>query len=433
MKKKVAIIGAGPAGLAAAYEFYKQKKLKDFNVEVFESDSQVGGISKTLLYKGYRFDLGGHRFYSKFNEINNFYKDFLGKNMLKRKRLSRIYYNNKFYNYPLSARNVFSNLGFSKSFIITISWLFRRLNQYENEKTYDKWVSNRFGDEIFNMFFKSYTENLWGIPASRLSADWAAQRIQNYDFVKAVINALFGINPGSVKTIIDSFYYPKYGPGMLYDEMKRVLQENGVVFHLNTEIVSIVYEKGKVRKVIAKNRTSGKSVQHELDFLISSMPLNKLVISLGANNTLKTEINKLKFRNFLTVNMIIKSNPFPDNWIYIHNPGVKVLRMQNFRNWSPYMAKKGSENTPIAMEYFAYESDKIWNAKDEEIINKAKKEIESIGLAKKNSVIDAFVHRVRNAYPVYDSGYGIAVKAAKDYFERFFQLICLRTGRAFSL
>ena len=429
MKKKVAIIGAGPAGLAVAYEFLRMKKLKEYEVEIYESEPLVGGIAKTLKYQGYRFDLGGHRFYTKFKEIDKFYKSILGSDMLIRKRLSRIFFEKNFFNYPLSASNVFKNLGFIRSIKLALSWLHRRFNRYKEEQTFDKWVSNRFGDELFNIFFKSYTEKLWGIPTNKLSADWAAQRIQNFDFIKAVVSAFFGTNPASAKTIIRKFYYPKYGPGMLYEKMKSLLEEEGVKIYLNSEVVDIGYKNKKVNKIRIKNKINGRINSKSIDFLVSSMPLNKLVVLLKPRSPLKKMIKQFKFRNFLTVNLIIKSNPFPDNWIYIHDSSVKVLRMQNFRNWSPYMIKKGENNTPIGMEYFAYEGDVLWKMKDRELMKLAKKELEIIGLAKQEDVLDGFVYRVKNAYPVYNFNYKTILGKAKEYLEEFENLyLCGRGG-----
>lgn len=428
-KKKVAIIGAGPAGLAVAYEFITKNKLKEYEIEIYESDSQVGGISKTLKFKGYRFDLGGHRFYTKYKEIDKFYKNILGSEMLIRERLSRIFFEKKFYNYPLSASNVLNNLGLLRSIKLGLSWLFRSLNKYKDEKTFDKWVSNRFGDKLFNTFFKSYTEKLWGIPTNKLSADWAAQRIQNFDFLKAVISAFFGTNSSSSKTIIKKFYYPKYGPGMLYEKMKNFLKAKGVKIYLNSEIVDIGKQNKKINEIVIMNKKTGKTSSKKVDYLVSTMPLNKLVILLKPKIPLKKTIKQFKFRSFLTVNLIIKSNPFPDNWIYIHDTGVKALRMQNFRNWSPFMIKKGEKNTPIGMEYFAYEGDELWKTKDQELLKLAKKELGIIGLAKPEDVLDGFVHRVKNAYPIYNFNYKTTLNIAKEYLEEFENLyLCGRGG-----
>ncbi|MBI2596287.1 FAD-dependent oxidoreductase [Candidatus Daviesbacteria bacterium] len=427
-KKKVVIIGAGPAGLAAAYEFLRQDQLSKFKIEIYEMDSQVGGLAKTLYYKGYRFDLGGHRFYTKFPEINNFYKNFLKRDMLVRKRLSRIYYDKKFYNYPLLASNALKNLGIKKSIKIILSWIKRQFNKYKDEFTFDQWVANRFGDELFKIFFKSYTEKVWGIKTSKLSADWAAQRIQNFTLSKAILNALFQFNTGS-KTIIKKFYYPKYGPGMLYERIKSLLEKNNVKIFLNHEITGFNLSANNVGSINIQDNLKKKIKKVKTDVIVSTMPFDKLVSYLNPPKNVKVQISKLKFRNFIAVNLIVKSNPFPDQWIYIHDPNVKVGRIQNFKNWSPFMIKEGKKNTAIGMEYFSSEGDDLWQMADEEIINLAKQEIEEIGLIQKNDIEDAFVCRARNAYPIYDFNYQIPLKAAKNFISKFSQIYpCGRGG-----
>lgn len=427
MKKKVVIIGAGPAGLATAYEFVKQKKTQDFELIIFEMDNQVGGLAKTLEYKGYRFDIGGHRFYTKFKQIDDFYKKFLGKDMLKRTRLSRIYYNGKFYDYPLSAANALKNLGIRQSIKICISWLGRQIKKHKSEKTFDEWVSNRFGDELFKIFFKSYTEKVWGIPTSKLSADWAAQRIQNFNLLIAIVNAVFKINPGA-KTIIKHFYYPKYGPGMLYAKMQKLLEQNGIKIYFGHEVIKIIKRANKITAVVVKN-DKGRTKTIKVDYLVSTMPFDKLILALNPPPDLARKVKKLKFRNFITVNLIVKSNLFPDQWIYIHDPTVKVGRIQNFRNWSPFMAKKGSKNTPIGMEYFTSEGDELWHKKDNELIKLAKKEIVKIGLLQPQDIVDAFVYRVKNAYPIYNFNYKTPLNHAKRYVNQFPNLyLCGRGG-----
>lgn len=427
--KKVVIIGAGPAGLAAAYEFYVQKKLKDHKILIFETDPQVGGISKTLLYKGFRFDLGGHRFYTKFPEILAFYRDFLGDDMLKRKRLSRIYYEKKFFDYPLSAGNALMNLGFLRSTEIALSWLKRQFARHKKEKTFDKWVSNRFGDRLFQIFFKSYTEKVWGIPTNRLSADWAAQRIQNFDLPKAVINAIFKVNPGS-KTIINSFYYPKYGPGMLYEKIKVLLEKQGVEFHLGHEVVGVKKSKNVISSVIVKKKKSGKLFQvKDIDHVISTMPLNKIISYLTPSPLLEKEVKKLKFRSFLMVGLIVKSNPFPDQWIYVHDPTVDVGRIQNFKNWSPYMVEGKKRCTSVGMEYFCNKGDALWELSDRALVQKAQRELIQIGLAEKKDIMDGFVYRVEDAYPVYNFGYRKPLEKSKEFISQIKNLgVCGRGG-----
>ncbi len=412
------IIGAGPAGLATAYELFRQDRLQDFDVDIYEMDRAVGGIAKTLQRNGYRFDLGGHRFYTKFPEIDAFYRSFLGAEMLTRSRLSRIYYENKFYDYPLSASNALGNLGLRRSSLIVLSWLARQFKRHKEEKTFDQWVSNRFGDKLFKTFFKSYTEKVWGIPTSELSADWAAQRIQNFDLLKAMINAVFKINPGS-RTIITNFHYPKYGPGMLYERMTDLLVARGVRVHLNYEVMSFEVADGTVSGVTVRDNATNTLHSRKVDCVVSTMPLDKLVLRLSPPESVKAQVERLKFRNFISVNLIVESNPFPDQWIYVHDPAVRVGRIQNFRNWSPYMVKEGEDATPIAMEYFASEGDALWTMSDHDLISLGKDEIVRIGLAKPEHIREGFVQRVPNAYPVYNFNYQRSLEVAKEFVGSF--------------
>lgn len=427
-REKIAIIGAGPAGLAAAYEIAKQDQDKHFEISIFEADSQVGGLAKTLRFKGFRFDLGGHRFYTKFPEIDLFYKSFLDKEMLKRERLSRIYYQGRFYNYPLSSINAVKNLGLRKASVIFLSYLFRQFNKYKNEKTFDEWVSNRFGDKLFKIFFKSYTEKVWGIPTWKLSSDWAAQRIQDFNLLKAIFEAIFNKHSGS-KTTITKFYYPKFGPGMLYERMQKMLENNGVKIYLNSEVTGLNLNNSQKIDQVKVRTGNTRSLWFNADHVISTMPLNQLALLLKPSDRLVQKIGKLKFRNFITVNLLIKSNPFPDQWIYIHEPQVKVGRIQNFRNWSPYMVKKNSIITPIGMEYFCEEGDKLWLSEDRKLLELAADEIVSIGLVKKKDILDGFVYRVKNAYPVYNFDYETPFREVKKNVSQFNNLhLCGRGG-----
>lgn len=428
MKKTVVIIGAGPAGLATAYEFVKQQKTSDFRIILFEKDASVGGISKTLDYKGYKFDIGGHRFYTKFPEINAFYQEYLGKDMLVRKRLSRIYYGNKFYSYPLSAGEALRNLGIMRTGKIILSWLKRQIIPFPEEKNFDQWVSNRFGDELFKTFFKSYTEKVWGINTSQLSADWAAQRIENFNLFKALMNALFKINTDS-KTIIKSFYYPKYGPGMLYNKMKEYLEKANVEIYLQQQVIGLKRKGNHISHVLIKDIKKNKIQIYPVDYLVSTMPFNQLVLACNPPSNLKKIIQKLKFRNLICVYLLTRQNPFPDQWIYIHDPKVYVGRIQNFRNWSPYMVKAGGSYTPIAMEYFTNANDSLWKKPDSELIDLAKTEIDSIHLLDRKNIVDAFVLRSENVYPIYDYDYQLPLKSSIEFINNFQNLyLCGRGG-----
>lgn len=425
-KKKVVIIGAGPAGLATAYELCKSKR-DQFEIIIFESDSQTGGLSKTLLYQGLRFDLGGHRFYTKIPEIQKLYRGILDKDMLRRQRLSRIYYDGKYFQYPLSVINTLKNLGPKRSGSIILSWLKRSLNRHQNEKTFQQWVSNRFGDELFKTFFKSYTEKVWGVSTDDLSADWASQRIQNFSLPRAVFNALFKINPGA-KTVITTFHYPKYGPGMFYDKIVHKMGSH-VTLHLSHEVVGLEHAKNNVTHVLVKTTASKKVKRVRADYVVSTMPFQKLVKQLKPPRTLVHEMKSLTFRSLITVNLILKSNPFPDQWIYVHDPRVKVGRIQNFQNWSPFMRDEIHNRTPIGMEYFSNEGDVLWKMSDAKLLQQAKKELVKLKLAKASDIVDGFVYRVKDAYPVYNFDYQAPLAKAKDYLNTFDNVyVCGRGG-----
>lgn len=424
--KKVVIIGAGPSGLAVAYELCKNSLLA-YDIEIYEAQAQVGGISQTLIYKNFRFDLGGHRFFSKIPEVSNFYTNFGKGDMLIRDRLSRIYYEQKFYNYPLSVSNVLKNLGVIRSCKIVLSWAKRQFGKIMPEKTFAQWVSNRFGPELFETFFKAYSEKVWGISTSKMSAKWAAQRIENFDLLKAVINACLRINLGA-KTVINQFLYPKLGPGMFYEKIAALLMKKGTKIHLECKVIGFKYKEGNIVKILVEEKT-GKKRWEEVDIVVSTMPFNKLIMLLHPPQKIDRIIRKLKFRSFLTANLVIKTNPFPDQWIYIHDPKVKVGRIQNFKNWSLFMAPKKSSLTPIALEYFTSETDPLWLTEDKEILELAKIEIHRIGLAQQEDVIDGFVRRVEDAYPVYLSDYQQAVAVGREFLEKFKNLhLCGRGG-----
>lgn len=428
MKQKVvAIIGAGPAGLAAGCEFVTQNQQKKFKIYIFEMSNKVGGIAKTLEYKGYKFDIGGHRFYTKFSEIKRFYQEFLGSDFLKRDRLSRIYYGKKFYSYPISAPEALANLGIKTTIKIVASWFKRQIFPY-NEENFSTWVSNRFGDELFNIFFKSYTEKVWGIPTSELSADWAIQRIQNFNLYKAAINSIIKKDLNT-RTIIKSFYYPKYGQGVLYEKLNIYLQKQSIKIFPQHQIIKLFRRKSKIETLLIKDIRKNKTKKFHVDYVISTMPFNELILRCDPPYDLLKAVKKLKFRNLICVYLIVKYNPFKDQWIYIHDPTVYVGRIQNFRNWSPYMVKKDGLHTPIAMEYFTNENGMLWNKRDSEMIKLAHKEITSIGLVSKEDIVDTFVYRAKNVYPLYNYDYKSPLELAKSFVNKIENLFpCGRGG-----
>jgi protoporphyrinogen oxidase len=414
MKKRVAIIGAGPAGLTAAYLLAKA----NISVTVFEKDAQyVGGISRTESYKGYHFDIGGHRFFSKSKEVEDFWTEILGDEMLERPRSSRIYYNKKFFSYPLMAVEALKKLGFWESTRCVISYLQAKLFPVKDPKNFGDWVSNQFGKRLFNIFFKTYTEKLWGISCKEISADWAAQRIKGLSLSSAIKNALFKpTNKNSdklIKTLIDSFRYPKLGPGMMWETCKNKCLSMGAVIELNEGITGLNYQNSQWSLTSANgNKYDG------FDYVLSSAPIQELIASITPRlpEPAFSASQQLNYRDFITVVLICKEDAetnFSDNWIYIHDPSVKVGRIQNFKSWSPYMVPDPSM-VCYGLEYFCFEGDGLWTTTNDALIALATDEMIQIGLIKLENVTDGYVVRQPKAYPVYDQAYKNHVQQVRD-------------------
>lgn len=414
----VVVTGAGPAGLTAAYELMKRGTPSI----VLEQADKVGGISRTETYKGYRFDIGGHRFFTKVDEVEQLWKEILGHEFIKVPRLSRIYYQGKFYNYPLSVLNTLSNLGVTPSALILISYLQARLkvrlNPDQVAETFEEWVTERFGSRLYNMFFKTYTEKVWGIPCNKIRADWAAQRIQGMSLKGAVINALFGSQ--NAKSLIKEFDYPILGPGMMWERCQEKLETAGTPVRLNTKVTCIERVGTRIKSITAQQ--GDRAFRYNADHFISSMPVTALLRCL---NPLPPEevlqaAQRLKYRDFLIVSLIInREHLFPDNWIYIHSPEFQVGRIQNFKNWSPAMVPDQSK-TCLGMEYFCSVGDPLWERSDVDLIRLASQEAVALGLGvREGDVEDGMVIRQRKAYPVYDDEYRQHLQVIQDYLETF--------------
>jgi len=412
-QRKVVIIGAGPAGLTAAYELSKHS----VPAVVLEADNTVGGISRTVNYKGYLFDIGGHRFFTKWDEVNQVWQEILQDKFLARPRLSRIFYRKKFFYYPLRAKNALFGLGPIETVRIVFSYLRSRLAYYHNEQNLEQWVSNRFGKRLYEIFFKTYTEKVWGVPCTEIRAEWAAQRIQGLSLTTAVRNALFKQQKTSVKTLINSFHYPERGPGQMWEMMTDRLRKDGYSVLLQRPVTRIVHGEGRVICVESRG-PDGVERFGGTDF-ISSMPIRELVNALDppAPEEVRQAANKLRYRDFLIVSLVVnRKDVMPDNWIYIHEPGVRVGRIQNFKNWSPAMVPDQNK-TCLGMEYFVFENDDLWSSSDEKLIELAKAEIAELGLAKAEEVEDGAVVRMPKAYPMYDTGWVRQVAIIRSYLE----------------
>ncbi len=412
------IIGAGPAGLTAAYTLAKAGR----EVTVLEADPiYVGGISRTVHYKGFLFDIGGHRFFSKSKEVEDLWDEILPDDFIDRPRLSRIYYGGKFYAYPLRAFEALRNLGILQSTACMASFGWATLFPIKNPKTFHEWVRNQFGERLFSIFFKTYTEKVWGMGCDEISADWAAQRIKGLDLMAAVIDALkrslgLGRDSGGpvAKTLIESFRYPRRGPGMMWEACTAKIAALGGRTLMGRRVTALSWDASLELWTVDVRTHDGEAETYRARNLISSAPMRELAGAISPAPASLKAANDLKYRDFLTVVLIGKSKvELPDNWVYIHDPAVKVGRVQNFRSWSPEMIPDG-ESTCLGLEYFCFEGDGLWTSDDADLVELAKAEIGRIGLMRPEDVNDACVVRQPKAYPVYDETYRDNVDAVRD-------------------
>lgn len=413
MSKPVIVVGAGPAGLTAAYELVRN----GFTPIVLEKGDKVGGIARTETYKGYRFDIGGHRFYTKLTDVQKLWEDMMKDAFIRVPRLSRIYYRERFFNYPLSAFNALYNLGFIESCYIVLSYLKAQILPSKEEETFEQWVRNRFGDRLYRTFFKTYTEKVWGIPCNQIQAEWAAQRIQGLSLFSAVANALFKSH--KVKTLIEEFFYPKLGPGQMWQTFQQVVEARGGTVHLNTDLLKLKWKNSHIEYVVAGSEK--ESFELSAAHYITSMPITELIAKLDPAPPADVLYanSQLKYRDFLIVALVVqKDKLFPDNWIYVHSENVNVGRIQNFKNWSKDMVPDQNQ-TCLGMEYFCNEGDKLWEMDNKELIKLATKELAQIGLANEADVVDGHVIRQHKAYPVYDAGYREHLQKLQDFLKTF--------------
>ena len=401
------IVGAGPAGLTTAYSLVKS----DCNVLVIEQDpAYVGGISRTVNYKGFLFDIGGHRFFSKSKEIVDLWNEILPDDFIERPRLSRIFYRGKFFAYPLKAFEALRNLGPFQSALCLASFGYAKAFPVKDAKTFHQWVRNQFGERLFSIFFKTYTEKVWGMSCDDISADWAAQRIKGLSLWSAVIDGLRRSlgwqKKGAVaKTLIESFRYPRRGPGMMWEACAKKVQAMGGTILMDRRLVSLTFDAPSRVWTVETMSGSGERETFLAKDIVSSAPVRELMNALRPAPISLLHARELKYRDFLTVVLIGRNtNALPDNWVYIHDPKVKVGRVQNFRSWSPEMIPDAT-STCLGLEYFCFEGDGLWDATDADLIALAKREIAEIGLMTASDVYEACVVRQKKAYPVYDETY----------------------------
>ena len=394
--QSIAIIGAGPAGLTTAYCLAQQGII----VDIYEASNHIGGMSRTINIWNQLVDLGPHRFFSQDKKVNDLWLEVVQNDYHIVNRLTRIYYKQKFFQYPLQAKDALIKLGAKETLRSLSSYVSTKLTNLENDNSFEYWVTKRFGKRLFEIFFKNYSEKLWGISCTQLDADFAAQRIKNFSLATAIKHSLKS-SGNNHKTLISQFAYPTKGTGMVYDKMRNYIEKAGSKIYLNTPVTSISQSD--------KNTVNGiftKGVFHSYDIVVSSMPLTVMVKQLpSVPSEIKHAANRLKFRNTILVYLHIDgSNLFPDNWLYIQEPDIQVGRITNFRNWVPELYGSSS-NTILALEYWCYNEDKLWQAPDEELIELGKKELQQTGLLKNHKVLDGYIHKIPRCYPVYHKGY----------------------------
>lgn len=466
------IIGAGPAGLTAAYELLKNTDIKPI---IFEKSADIGGISKTVNYKGNRIDIGGHRFFSKSKKVMDWWFNILPlqtkpsrddiilnrlikfKNealsvdpekidgvMLERQRISRIFFQKKFFDYPISLTlSTFKNLGANKSLKIAVSYIKTRIFPQKKELSLEEFYINRFGKELYETFFKDYTQKVWGVPCKEIKSDWGKQRIKNLSIKTALYQALRDLffkpdkESQTETSLIKKFYYPKLGPGQLWEKVAEEILKLGGEIRLNCEINGIKAEKQKIISVDFTNKENKQKFTEKSNYFISTMPIKELIKSFG--NNVPQDINKiaenLMYRDFITVGLLVKklkinntsntktiNNIIPDNWLYIQDSSVTLGRIQIFNNWSPYMIKDFNNSVWLGLEYFCSENDIFWNMADEKITELAINELSKINIINPQDTIDSVVVRMPKAYPSYFGSYDKLkeIKKFTDSFENLF-------------
>ena len=409
----IGIIGGGPAGLTAAYQILK----KGGEPIVFEGDSVVGGISRTVERDGWRFDIGGHRFFTKVQVVEDLWHEILpDEDFMLRPRMSRIFYEGKYYDYPLKASNALKNLGIWEAVLSVLSYVRAKFFPPKDQSNYENWLVARFGWRLYRRFFKTYTEKVWGVPVAEMPADWAAQRVKSLSLSNAILNALLPKkNQKDITSLIEEFQYPKLGPGMMWEQCADLVTQGGGSVELNSRVSKISWSEGAATSLTVTKK-DGSRKEQPVSHVISSMPMAQLVDAFDPplpDDVLRAG-HDLRYRDFLTVALVVpEARSFPDNWIYIHASEVKVGRIQNFGSWSPYLVKEG--RTCLGLEYFVFEGDELWNSSDEDLIERGKRELEFLGLVDAKDVEQGFVFRMPKAYPYYDSDYKANVEVVNSF------------------
>ena len=422
------IIGAGPSGLTAGYSILKNKSLG--SVEIVEADEKyVGGISRTESKNGYRFDIGGHRFFSKSKTINLLWDEILEDGFIETNRKSRILFKKKFFSYPLSAGEALFKLGLLESFLCGVSFLKAKIYPKKNPKSFHEWVANSFGERLYKNFFKTYTEKVWGMSCDDISSDWAAQRIKGLNLTSLILNSIkflnFNKNKKVIKTLIKKFKYPKYGPGMMWEKAaEKILKQNGKIT-MGVEARKFAYDKiNKSWRVQCLNKINNQEITYECKRVISSAAMSDVVKNIHPPLVSKNLASDLKYRDFITVAIMIDKRPsFDDNWIYIHDQNIDAGRIQNYTSWSTHMAPENKGC--LGLEYFCNEGENFWNKSDQELKEIAIEDLNKLEILTDEKITDAYVVRQKKAYPVYDKKYKTIVKKISDEIEENYKNLFL--------
>lgn len=413
---EVVVIGAGPAGLTAAFQLHKY----DIASTVLEADDMVGGISRTAQQDGWRFDIGGHRFFTKVQVVEDLWHEILpDEDFLLRPRKSRIFYDGKYFDYPIRAFNALRNLGPIEAVKCVGSYAAAQVRPPKHQDNYENWLVARFGKRLYETFFKTYTEKLWGVPVSEMPADWAAQRVKGLSLGNAIVNALMPRrNQKEITSLIEEFQYPKLGPGMMWETCRDKIVAQGSKVVMETSVVKVTHRDGRASSVSAQH-VDGTVTDYPCTEVISSMPMSQLLEAMDppVPESVKAAAADLRYRDYLIVALVLPEEliDFDDNWIYVHDPGVRTMRIQNFGSWSPYMVKPG-RNT-LGLEYTVWEGDEEWSAPDDELIERASRELEHLGLAKRGQIEAGYVVRQRKAYPIYDDRYRANVDIMRAWLD----------------
>ena len=418
------VVGAGPAGLSAAFEVQKY----GCEVSIYERSQYLGGLVRTIKYRNCRYDIGTHRFYTLNKEINDFYNNILGDDKLEVKRLSRILHNKKFFLYPLSPFNTLFNLGLVDATLMMISYinaLIKKKLNITKINNYEDWIISNFGYRLYNSFFKSYTEKVWGISCTEISDEWAAQRIKNLSFFSVVINPIKKrFSKKKIKSLIDSFYYPKTGAGLIYEKMGDIIIKNQGKIFTEHNLIKINHNNNNITSLIFKNKNN-EFIEKKADYYFASCPFTDIINILDPKppKEIINSANKLQYRHHVGVNLEIKGKIFKDNWIYVHDNNIKIARVVNYKSFSKFMSQDDNIN-PVTVEYFSFEDEFIWKASDDELIKYAEKEMRMAGIIDiNNKILDGFVVRSKDSYPVIKKGYATEVKIIKDYLDNFQNII----------